>query len=956
MVKQVNTRTELPLSAGLYHALRCDRGFDLYSAQQEGSNYECHKEEHSTDEHGNVMVVIESTLTYEKSAVPGPIAGLVGNEPFRVWSRFRFCRDLHDEAHLATFETKPSILSDKLFISGSVWCEHVSEQRCVLHNEVLIDARIFGVGSVIEGALASQMQATYKGLGAHTLAYLESDSFRAFVASDAPAYRRLVTGETAGTRPTGSTDESGLHDTLGASLLAAAAQGSAAEVRRGIAAGAPIDFALASDRLTPLMMACLRGHSECAALIVAANAAVDATSASGFTPLIIACERGHDRLAAWLLSVGANGAQLTPRGEGPLWWACRFGHVQCVSVLLNAAVDANQKDAVGRSPLALCARYGHLECLTALARSGAAIDAADHAGGTPLLVACEHGHPSAVEALLLARANVTASVGQGESALVRAARHGHTAVIELLLNAQAGGGLSNGGQGSGQSSPCVGPTPSVAICDHHDDGSVASRALLAACGGGHQAVGRELVRRAGAWLEGYDGPQGAADATATCLALCLAPSDNADTGGIRLAWGILAGRFAASPAAALLDASRLALAATEAAEAAAEGSEWAVGLATFGQEVDLGVSALISRMSAPAALATALFTDTAEGCRGGKRAHGGQMALAAAVTARSTWLSHPAVQQALTSRWYGRALTPIVTGCQPIANDTGTTAAALAHGLGAGLQWRRRMHALEWAARSGICILVLPVNVALALLAGCFPPLARMGMCMSGEAEGTSGHVHVHEDTSGRWGRLADATRHLVWLDALAFRYLLHWIASAFLATVLASPIPTSPPPTTSASGTELSSASPFLWWGLILCWAALAIGAEHRAAALATRPHSTTGLARGHVTWQHVELAAMSAASVTSAILVSASYWSIPITAPNGAALPWFSSLLRLIRVASLSTLLGALGLRLAALVPTVAPLVELFHSRLLPACLRWAAFAAALATALALALQYAA
>ena len=56
---------------GLYHALRCDRGFDLYSAQEGGSQYELHREEHGTDANGEPTVVVESTgifKTIEKAS------------------------------------------------------------------------------------------------------------------------------------------------------------------------------------------------------------------------------------------------------------------------------------------------------------------------------------------------------------------------------------------------------------------------------------------------------------------------------------------------------------------------------------------------------------------------------------------------------------------------------------------------------------------------------------------------------------------------------------------------------------------------------------------------------------------------------------------------------------------------------------------------------------------------
>ncbi len=432
MVKTVVVATHLPLAAGLYHALRCDRGFDLYSAQEGGSQYTLHSEEHGVDADGEPTVVVESTLTYDRDSVPGPIRALLGAEPFRVWSRFCFHRDKFDEAHLASFETKPSVLLEKLIIQGTVWCEEAGPNACVLHNSVSIEAKVFGVGSLLETTLAAQMRASYKGLAAETLAYMRTDSFRAFVASDSPAYRNLV--PPAVSAPGGAPAAAGrTSDDGGSRLLAAAARGDAGAVRSALESGAAPNYSAADDGLTPLMMACLRGHANCAELLVSARAAVESVSASGATPLIIACERGHAGLAAWLLSAGAPPSQRTsPGGESALWWACRFGHSQCASLLLQASVTPDEYDRSGRTPLALCARHGHMQCASTLLRGGASVNAADAGGATPLMAASELGHVSMVQSLLQSHADAALRDAVGESALSRAARGGHAEVIALL--------------------------------------------------------------------------------------------------------------------------------------------------------------------------------------------------------------------------------------------------------------------------------------------------------------------------------------------------------------------------------------------------------------------------------------------------------------------------------------------------------------------------------------------
>lgn len=154
----VRSTTPMSIPAEAYWGLRLDRGFDLFCAEEDRCDFTLHSETEDEDEDGNTVVIIESTVTYDRSAVPGPILSLLPkDEPFRLWSRFRFWSDLFDKEHLATFETRPSILSGKLIISGDVWCEPMGDSACQLHAHQCVSCKVFGVGGVIEAAIASQV-------------------------------------------------------------------------------------------------------------------------------------------------------------------------------------------------------------------------------------------------------------------------------------------------------------------------------------------------------------------------------------------------------------------------------------------------------------------------------------------------------------------------------------------------------------------------------------------------------------------------------------------------------------------------------------------------------------------------------------------------------------------------------------------------------------------------------
>ena len=138
MPATANMSTPLEVGADAYWSLRRDRDFDLFCAEKDGAEFTLHSDSEDTDEHGDSFWIVESTMSYDRSSLPGPIQSLLKkDEPFRAWSRFIFYSERFDEQHLASFETRPSVLGDKLVISGDCWCEPKGEASCVLHTRGL---------------------------------------------------------------------------------------------------------------------------------------------------------------------------------------------------------------------------------------------------------------------------------------------------------------------------------------------------------------------------------------------------------------------------------------------------------------------------------------------------------------------------------------------------------------------------------------------------------------------------------------------------------------------------------------------------------------------------------------------------------------------------------------------------------------------------------------------------
>ena len=181
--------TPLDVSAHAYWSLRRDRNFDLWSAERDGATFELHSDTEDVDADGASFFIVESTVSYPRESIPGPMQGMLKkDEPFRAWSRFQFWRDKFDEAHLATFETRPSIFGDKLVISGDCWCEPSADGTgCVLHTRHEVTCKVFGVGSMIEGTVLGSIKTSYGGLNALTIEYMKTDGFKAFSSLDAGA-------------------------------------------------------------------------------------------------------------------------------------------------------------------------------------------------------------------------------------------------------------------------------------------------------------------------------------------------------------------------------------------------------------------------------------------------------------------------------------------------------------------------------------------------------------------------------------------------------------------------------------------------------------------------------------------------------------------------------------------------------------------------------------------------
>jgi len=199
---------------------------------------------------------------------------------------------------------------------------------------------------------------------------------------------------------------------------------------------------------TPLHLAAREGAADCVALLVGAQAALEAATHSGATPLALASLKGHGAAVRVLLLSRAVANAQNRAGLTPLTFAVREAKSDdCVSVLLDAKADASESiveaavqsgsapslaallaHGAPRPALQACVAGGHIAILRAVLAAGA-----DPAAEPGLFGSSP---PDSFPLLLEIRAEVDA-LYDGRTALHTAAAAGDQNTVAGLLRARA---------------------------------------------------------------------------------------------------------------------------------------------------------------------------------------------------------------------------------------------------------------------------------------------------------------------------------------------------------------------------------------------------------------------------------------------------------------------------------------------------------------------------------------
>ena len=218
----------------------------------------------------------------------------------------------------------------------------------------------------------------------------------------------------------------------GAALLAEAMISFRAPPQRTVTAHESLPLEEQKERELSLLDAAEEGNVAAVTALLADGVPIEAPDWRG-TALVLACEKGHTELAQLLLDRSARVTATSSFGNSCLVYAAREGHVKIVQSLLNHKADASKAKKNGESPIMLAAAGGHVAIVGRLAASDADVNAASASGESALTRAAEEGHAHVVRALLAHGADSGAQTRSGETALSLAEGAGHGDVVDLLV-------------------------------------------------------------------------------------------------------------------------------------------------------------------------------------------------------------------------------------------------------------------------------------------------------------------------------------------------------------------------------------------------------------------------------------------------------------------------------------------------------------------------------------------
>ena len=136
-------------------------------------------------------------------------------------------------------------------------------------------------------------------------------------------------------------------------------------------AGVAVDVTNSYNERTPLMCACISGHTRCARSLLRHGADVHKASRDRMTVAHYAALGGHREMLLAILNAGAAVDVTDSALMTPLLYAACNGKLECLLLLIQRGADVRHRQADGWTAAHYAAHWGNVEMLRVLIASGA---------------------------------------------------------------------------------------------------------------------------------------------------------------------------------------------------------------------------------------------------------------------------------------------------------------------------------------------------------------------------------------------------------------------------------------------------------------------------------------------------------------------------------------------------------------------------------------------------------
>lgn len=177
---------------------------------------------------------------------------------------------------------------------------------------------------------------------------------------------------------------------------------------------------------------CNQNEAVIKSLVNAGASIDDANNSFKVTPLYMAMMEGSAVAAEALIAVGADIHLMAINGAVPLHAAAETGSIDCLRVLLRAGANVDAQCQVGGTALMAAVQHNNILAVKALLAAGANLNLQKTDGATALLIAAQFGYTAIVELLLANDADATLALQSGVTALEAAKTNQHKEIVAAL--------------------------------------------------------------------------------------------------------------------------------------------------------------------------------------------------------------------------------------------------------------------------------------------------------------------------------------------------------------------------------------------------------------------------------------------------------------------------------------------------------------------------------------------